>query len=215
MVVDVCVWGGGMAKRMLSAWRTDTVPRTRPHHIPPTPQQLVSNQIKEADAVCFLTNARAGIFMTGHIGTGLVIAKQPDGTWSAPSAIQYLGTGFGLQGGFDLTDYVVILKRTAVDSFMGNAQLVLGGDAGMSFGLGRHGSAELHLGKKTAVAFGWAASKGLYAGAAGTAGVIRTRWGDNKKFYGREVSPADILGGKVARPRAARPLYDALSELGM
>ena len=199
---------------MRSAGRTDTIHPHPPTPHSKTPKQLVSNQIKEADAVCFLTNARAGIFMTGSIGTGLVIAKH-NGNWTAPSAIQYVGTGLGFQGGVDLTDYVIILKRQAVDSFMGNAQLVLGGDAGMSFGLGRHGSAELHLGKGTAVAFGWAASKGLYAGAAGTAGILRTRWGANKKFYGREVSPADILGGKMARPRAARPLYDALNELGI
>lgn len=178
-----------------------------------TPKQAVGNQIKQADAVCFLTNARAGIFMTGHIGTGLVVAKLPNGEWSAPSAVQYVGTGFGLQGGFDLTDYVIILKRQAVDSFAGNAQLVLGGDAGMSIGLGRHGTAELHLGKSTGFALGWAASKGWYAGAAATAGFIRTRWGDNKKFYGREVSPSDLLHGKIARPRAARPLYEALHEL--
>ena len=42
-----------------------------------------------------------------------------DGSWSAPSAIGYIGTGWGLQGGFDVTDYVIILKRQAVDSFIG------------------------------------------------------------------------------------------------
>lgn len=173
----------------------------------------MSSQIKQADAVCFLTCARAGLFMTGHIGTGCVVAKLPNGEWSAPSAIQYFGTGLGLQGGFDLTDYVVILKRQAVESFAGNAQLVLGGDAGVSIGLGRHGTADLHLGNKTGVAFGWAASKGWYAGAAATAGIIRTRWGDNKKFYGRDVDPADLLHGKIAQPRAARPLYDALKNM--
>jgi lipid-binding SYLF domain-containing protein len=173
----------------------------------------VSSQIKQADALCFLTNARAGIFMTGHVGCGLVISKLPDGNWSAPSAISYLGTGLGLQGGFDLTDYVIILKRQAVDSFVGNNQLVLGGDAGVTIGLGRHGTAELHLGPRVSAAFGWAASKGWYAGAAATAGIIHTRGGSNKKFYGRDVDPSDILHGKIARPRAARPLYDALNEL--
>jgi SH3 domain-containing YSC84-like protein 1 len=173
----------------------------------------VSSQIKEADAVCFLTNARAGFFMTGHIGTGLVISKLPDGNWSAPSAIGYLGTGFGLQGGFDLTDYIIILKRQAVESFVGSNQLVLGGDAGMTIGLGRHGTAELHMGPRTGVSLGWAASKGWYVGAAATAGILHTRGSANKKFYGREVDPGDLLHGKIARPRAARPLYDALNEL--
>ncbi|TFJ83605.1 hypothetical protein NSK_004710 [Nannochloropsis salina CCMP1776] len=175
--------------------------------------KLVSSQIRQADAVVFLTNARAGIFMTGHIGTGLVVARNPDGSWSAPSAIGYIGTGWGLQGGADVTDYVVILKRQAVDSFIGNNQLVLGGDVGATFWMGRHGTAELHVGKRVGVAMGWAASKGFFAGAAATAGILRTRNDINKKFYGRRVDPGDLLHGKIARPRAAKPLYDSLQEL--
>lgn len=79
----------------------------------------MSNQIKQADAVVFLTTGRAGLFLTGHLGSGLVVGHLPDGSWSAPSAIFFLGTGFGLQGGFDVTDYVLILKRQAVESFIG------------------------------------------------------------------------------------------------
>lgn len=174
---------------------------------------LVSSQIKQADAVVFLTVARAGIFMTGHIGSGLVVARNMDGSWSAPSAVLYLGTGMGMQGGADLTDYVIILKRQAVDSFAGNNQLVLGGDVGATFWMGRHGTAELHMGKRAAMSVGWAASKGFFAGAAATAGLIRTAGGTNKKFYGREVDPSDLLHNKIARPRAAKPLYDVLNDL--
>jgi lipid-binding SYLF domain-containing protein len=174
---------------------------------------LVSSQIKQADAVVFLTNARAGIFMTGHVGSGLVVARNTDGSWSAPSAVFYLGSGMGLQGGADVTDYVIILKRQAVDSFAGNNQLVLGGDVGATFWMGRHGTAELHIGKRTGMAMGWAASKGFFAGAAATAGYLCTRSGINKKFYGREVDPADLLHGKISKPRAAKPLYDALNDL--
>lgn len=174
---------------------------------------LVSSQIKQADAVCFLTMARAGIFMTGHFGTGCVLKRLKDGTWSAPSAVGYIGTGFGLQGGADLTDYVIILKRQAVDSFTSTSQLVLGGDVGASFWIGRHGTAELHMGKRTGVSLGWAASKGFFAGAAATAGIIRTRRGSNQKFYGRQVDPVDLFSDGYVKPRAAKPLYDALKDL--
>jgi hypothetical protein len=51
------------------------------------------------------------------------------------------------------------------------------------------------------------------AGAAATAGYLCTRSGINKKFYGREVDPADLLHGKISKPRAAKPLYDALNDL--
>jgi lipid-binding SYLF domain-containing protein len=87
--------------------------------VPLSSAQLVSGQIKHAEAVAFLTSGRAGVVMTGQIGTGLVIARLPDGSWSAPSAIGYLGGGFGMQMGADLTDYVIILNRHSLGSFIG------------------------------------------------------------------------------------------------
>jgi hypothetical protein len=96
--------------------------------------QLVSSQIQKADAVAFLTNGRAGLFTTAQFGSGLVIARLPDGSWSAPSAIGYLGAGMGLQVGADITDYVLILKRQAVDFFIGERRPLRlqrsGGDSG-------------------------------------------------------------------------------------
>jgi hypothetical protein len=98
---------------------------------------------------------------------------------------------------------------------------VLGGDVGLTIGLGRHGTADLHIGKKTGIALGWAASKGWcvrelvqlcdasaevlsvshgvgrFAGASAQAGLIMTRKRINKKFYGKDVDPADLLSGKV------------------
>jgi len=37
---------------------------------------------------------------------------------------------------------------------------VLGGDAGLTIGLGRHGTADLHLGETAGLTLGWAQSKG-------------------------------------------------------
>lgn len=78
----------------------------------------------------------------------------------------------------------------------GSNQLVLGGDVGVTPIIGRHGTADLHIGKRTGIALGWAASKGWYAGAAAQAGIIRTRGDVNKKFYGKEV-----------RSRSSRPTH--------
>lgn len=78
----------------------------------------------------------------------------------------------------------------------GSNQLVLGGDVGVTPIIGRHGTADLHIGKRTGIALGWAASKGWYAGAAAQAGIIRTRGDVNKKFYGKEV-----------RSRSTRPTH--------
>lgn len=45
---------------------------------------------------------------------------------------------------------------------LGNNQLVLSGDFGVTLGLGRHGTGELHIGgKRAGLTYGWALSKGL------------------------------------------------------
>jgi lipid-binding SYLF domain-containing protein len=62
----------------------------------------------------FLTVIKVGFVFTGRVGTGLVVARLPDGRWSAPSAIATAGVGWGAQIGGEITDFVIILntKRT-------------------------------------------------------------------------------------------------------
>jgi lipid-binding SYLF domain-containing protein len=50
----------------------------------------------------------------------------------------------------------------------------------------------------------------LYAGVSLDGSVILSRPDVNYRFYGRAVSPLEVLGGQVPPPRAAQPLYDAL-----
>lgn len=61
-------------------------------------------------ALQFLTVIKVGFVFTGRVGTGLVVARLPDGRWSAPSAIATAGVGWGAQIGGEITDFVVILN---------------------------------------------------------------------------------------------------------
>jgi lipid-binding SYLF domain-containing protein len=46
-----------------------------------------------AKGIVFITILKAGFLVTGRIGTGLVVARLQDGSWSAPSAIMLSGLG--------------------------------------------------------------------------------------------------------------------------
>lgn len=48
-----------------------------------------------AKGLAFLTILKIGFVLTGRIGTGLVISRLKDGSWSAPSAIGISGAGWG------------------------------------------------------------------------------------------------------------------------
>ena len=50
-----------------------------------------------ASGLAILTVAKAGAILTYKLGTGLVVARRSDGSWSAPSAILSAGFGWGAQ----------------------------------------------------------------------------------------------------------------------
>ena len=55
--------------------------------------------LKGALGLAILTVAKAGALISYKLGTGLVVARRSDGSWSAPSAICSLGLGWGAQVG--------------------------------------------------------------------------------------------------------------------
>lgn len=53
--------------------------------------------LKGARGLAILTVMKAGMMVTYKLGTGLIIARKADGSWSAPSAIASCGLGWGPQ----------------------------------------------------------------------------------------------------------------------
>lgn len=53
--------------------------------------------LKGARGLAILTVAKAGVLLAYKLGTGLVVARRSDGSWSAPSAILSAGLGWGAQ----------------------------------------------------------------------------------------------------------------------
>lgn len=150
-----------------------------------------------------------------HFGTGLIVARLPSGDWSAPSAIGTVGISYGPLIGAELVDYIIILSTDdAVNAFAGGGQVALGASVDLAVGpLGRSGSIDMHFGDGgCAPAYTYSHSRGLYAGVSLEGSVIFSRSDVNHRFYGRVVTPVELLRGTVPPPRAARPLYDALQE---
>ena len=72
---------------------------------------------------------------SGKAGSGLVIARLPDGSWSAPSCIATGGVGWGLQIGADLTEFVIVLNsEDAVRAFSMGGNVTIGGNVSATAG---------------------------------------------------------------------------------
>jgi len=90
---------------------------------------IPSDILSKAQGLAIFTVVKAGFLFSGRAGSGIVVARLDDGTWSAPSAIGTGGMGFGGQIGAEITDFVVVLNNhMAVKSFASGGNVTLGGN---------------------------------------------------------------------------------------
>lgn len=90
---------------------------------------IPSNILSKAKGLAIFTVIKAGFMFSGRVGSGVVVARLEDGSWSAPSAIGTGGMGFGGQIGAEITDFVMVLNsREAVKSFTTGGNITLGGN---------------------------------------------------------------------------------------
>ncbi|KAF4972404.1 hypothetical protein FSARC_971 [Fusarium sarcochroum] len=174
------------------------------------PPSILAN----AKGLAVITVLKAGFLGSGRFGSGLVVARLPDGGWSAPSAIATAGAGFGGQIGFELTDFVFILNdSSAVRSFAQAGSLTLGGNVSLAAGpVGRNaeaaGTASL---KGVAGIFSYSKTKGLFAGVSLEGSAIIERRDANEKMYGQRFTAQQLLTGSVRPPPQAAPLMNILN----
>jgi len=168
--------------------------------------------LEKAHGLAIMTIVKAGFLITGKIGTGLVLGKLPDGSWSAPSAIRTAGLGGGLEIGGEIVEVMIILGSPGAVKVFHNAQLNIG--AGLDLAVGPYGrSAEAAASASKAglnANYSYSHAKGLYAGISLQGTVITTRKDVNTKFYSKQIDAKSILTGEVGRPKAAEPLYKAI-----
>ncbi|KAJ6097565.1 hypothetical protein N7499_001939 [Penicillium canescens] len=169
---------------------------------------------KGAKGIAIFTALRAGFLGSARFGSGLIIARLQDGSWSAPSAMGMGGVGAGGQFGMELTDFVFVLTTdSAVKTFMQAGSLTLGGNISAALGpIGRSAEAGGVLGVKGgAGVFAYSKTRGLYGGVTVEGGVIAERADANKKFYGRKVRAVELLTGLEPSPPEAGVLMDVLN----
>lgn len=144
------------------------------------PPSVLSN----AKGLAIITVLKAGFLFSGRVGSGLVVARKADGSWSAPSAIATAGAGFGGQIGAELTDFVMILNDSnAVKTFAQVGSITLGGNVSVAAGpVGRNaeasGAASL---RSVAGIFSYSKTKGLFAGVSLEGSVIVERKDADRK----------------------------------
>jgi lipid-binding SYLF domain-containing protein len=149
------------------------------------------DNLKNARAVLIAPEiVKAGFVLGGSGGRGVMLAKDAaTGRWEGP-AFYNLGTAsIGFQAGVAKSEAVMlVMTEKALNSFLSN-KFKLGGDASVAagpVGVGAQSDVKADV-------FTFARSKGLYGGLNldGTVVTVNGKW--NNAYYGKSVTPVDIL----------------------
>ena len=164
--------------------------------------------LRRARGLAFLRVTKAGFALSARFGTGCVVARLGDGSWSGPSAIGTVGASVGFQFGAQVADFLIVLNDDrALQSFSGGGAFSLGGQIGAvagPVGASREGAASMTL-DNLAPIYTYSISKGLFAGISieGTEvaafPLFEVLDGSDPTDYVQRVEPSPRGGAKMAR----------------
>ncbi|PWN53519.1 DUF500-domain-containing protein [Violaceomyces palustris] len=177
-------------------------------------KKIPPSLILRAKGILIYTAMRSGIAPLGGAGgVGLMLARLPDGSWSAPSAITPNNLALGLLLGVDIFDAVLLVNTDrAMESFKSH-KVTIGAETAVAAGpFGAGASAEVGVKDRSPV-FSYVRSRGLYAGAEAMAQVFLHRFDENERiYYWPGITARDILEGRVRIPPNVGPLHRALRD---
>jgi lipid-binding SYLF domain-containing protein len=165
---------------------------------------------KSKGVIVYPLIVEGGFIIGGSGGTGVLLVRdEKTGKFGAPAFYGMGGVSLGfLAGGQAAETILVVNTQKGLDSLL-STKLKLGGDASVAAGpVGAGANANF-----TEDFVSYSKSKGAYANMSLNGQVIAIRESLNHAFYGKPVTPVDILvKGSVSNPAAA-PLQAALASM--
>jgi lipid-binding SYLF domain-containing protein len=154
---------------------------------------------------------RGAFFIGASGGSGVLVARDDkSGRWAGPACYTLGELSFGYQAGGDSSEVaLLVLTDRGVTAMLSNS-LKLGGDASIAAGpFG--GGASVATANLSVDLLSFSRSKGLYGGISLQGAAVAVRGALNRAYYGRDVTPTDILIRQdVTNPKSA-PLLQAIA----
>ena len=170
---------------------------------------------KKAHGMLILPQMIRGAFIIGASGgSGVFVARgAPGEPWKGPAFYTLGGASFGFQAGGDVAEVIILAMTERGVSKLLSPQVKLGADISVTAGPVGAGAAAATAGL-SADLVSYSMAKGLYGGFSVDGSVAGVRTSMNHAYYGKEVTPTDILiKGDVKNPQAA-PLLEKVTALG-
>jgi lipid-binding SYLF domain-containing protein len=170
--------------------------------------------VRRGKGVLIYPQVLRGAFIIGVSGgSGVLLARdEKANAWGGPAFYTIREASFGLQAGGDAAEIVLVaLTERGIAAFQ-SSSIKLG--TGVAIAVGPVGAgAEAATQGLSADIISYTRTKGLYAGLSLNGAVVATRPGLNQAYYGKEVSPTDILIRRTVTNPQAAPLIEAVAKV--
>lgn len=175
-------------------------------------KKIPTEVIKNAKGLAIFTTMRTGLWISGAGGSGVLVARTDDGSWSPPVGILLHTAGVGFLIGVDIYDCVLVLNTDRAVQAFSKWRCTLGGEISAVAGpVGMGGIVDTEVHKRQSPVFTYLKSRGFYAAVQMDGTVIIERSDENERFYGQRLPAKDILAGKAqSREWELRVLMETL-----
>ena len=155
---------------------------------------------------------KVGLIWGGRRGSGAMVVRHPDGSWSNPVFINLTGGSFGFQVGVQSSDVMLVFtSKAGVEGLVGG-KVTLGADASVAAGpVGRQTAAATDIGLNAQV-YSYSRSKGLFIGVSLDGSAITIDNSSDAAYYGKPgVLASEIMALDAPRaPASSQPFIAAI-----
>ncbi|OAA45759.1 DUF500 domain protein [Beauveria brongniartii RCEF 3172] len=193
-------------------------PPSDPSQPPPSPAQTIQKipkrVIQNAAGIAVFTCMRSGLWMTGSGGSGILIARKSDGTWSPPSGIMLHTPTLSFIIGVDIYDCVLVVSNLAALETITRSRVTLGEDVSLINGPSVPlDSQEKRISWKDLdnTVLAYMKARGQHQSVNLNGCILTERANENVRFYNSEVTQMDVLAGNVSRHvEETKPLFEVI-----
>jgi lipid-binding SYLF domain-containing protein len=160
--------------------------------------ERLGQYLEQAKAVFIAPDfARAALGVGASGGQGVVLTR-PEGEWQNPAFYNFGEISVGAQVGVDAGAIAMLLMTDeAVDSFKQENNFAISAEAGLSV-INWSEAVEASAGRGDVIL--WTDTEGLFAGAEVGVSDINSDEDANWGYYGKKVTVAEVLEGRVENP---------------
>jgi lipid-binding SYLF domain-containing protein len=175
---------------------------------------IPSDLLSKAHCVAIVPGVKkVGLGLGAKYGKGVIVCRGAGGNgWTGPSTVRIEGGSIGFQIGGSSTDVVLLVMNKKGKDKLLASKVTLGAEAAVAGGpVGRSAQAQTDA-QMHAEILSYSRSRGAFAGISLEGATLRPDNKDNKAIYGKDVTPKDILSGKVPGPASTKALSAALTK---